>query len=129
MCFERDGVQRVSGPRDMKILALCAAALRQFFDTHSERIESGSFDPVCETCRLSPESIEVRLSYRCRTTALFDIDEEFWAAPAVPDMPGLVRVGRNDPCPCGSGRKYKKRFLAGGAGPFPSTANHGRTRG
>ena len=115
MCFERDGVPRVSGPRDLKILTLCAAALRQFFDTHWERIESDSFDPVRESYRLSPESIEVRLSYPCRTTSLFDIDEWYRAEPAVPDMTGPVQVGRNDPCPCGSGRKYKKCCLARGA--------------
>jgi len=28
-----------------------------------------------------------------------------------PNRPGIIqrrKVGRNDPCPCGSGRKYKK---------------------
>ena len=29
------------------------------------------------------------------------------AGTAMPDMPGM-RVARNDPCPCGSGRKYKQ---------------------
>ncbi len=29
------------------------------------------------------------------------------AGAAMPDMPGM-RVGRNDPCPCGSGKKYKQ---------------------
>jgi preprotein translocase subunit SecA len=29
------------------------------------------------------------------------------AAPAAP-VRALPRVGRNDPCPCGSGKKYKK---------------------
>lgn len=28
----------------------------------------------------------------------------FWHAP----QPKAVKVGRNDPCPCGSGKKYKK---------------------
>jgi preprotein translocase subunit SecA len=28
--------------------------------------------------------------------------------PATSIDPGLPRVGRNDPCPCGSGKKYKK---------------------
>jgi preprotein translocase subunit SecA len=27
---------------------------------------------------------------------------------------GVARVGRNDPCPCGSGKKYKKCHGAGG---------------
>jgi len=34
-------------------------------------------------------------------------------APPIPDMPveqakGEATPGRNDPCPCGSGKKYKK---------------------
>ncbi len=29
------------------------------------------------------------------------------AAPAVPFVRAMPKVGRNDPCPCGSGRKYK----------------------
>jgi preprotein translocase subunit SecA len=30
------------------------------------------------------------------------------AAAAAAGAEGLPRVGRNDPCPCGSGKKYKK---------------------
>ena len=30
------------------------------------------------------------------------------SAPAVPIRKDEPKVGRNDPCPCGSGRKYKK---------------------
>jgi preprotein translocase subunit SecA len=29
------------------------------------------------------------------------------AAPRPPAAPAGARVGRNDPCPCGSGKKYK----------------------
>ncbi|MDR0458177.1 MAG: SEC-C domain-containing protein, partial [Burkholderiaceae bacterium] len=35
----------------------------------------------------------------------FDIDLTGGAAPTDPG--GIPRVGRNDPCPCGSGKKYK----------------------
>ncbi len=31
-----------------------------------------------------------------------------------------VRIGRNDPCPCGSGKKYKKCHGAPGADPLPA---------
>ena len=31
--------------------------------------------------------------------------------PAIPTRPALERIGRNDPCPCGSGLKYKKCCL------------------
>lgn len=30
-----------------------------------------------------------------------------------PIVPGIAKVGRNDPCPCGSGRKFKKCCYAG----------------
>jgi hypothetical protein len=33
-----------------------------------------------------------------------------------------MRVGRNDPCPCGSGRKYKKCCLAADSAPGPYSA-------
>jgi preprotein translocase subunit SecA len=39
-------------------------------------------------------------------------DLQFQAGPAQAEAPKPVRsaakVGRNDPCPCGSGKKYKK---------------------
>ena len=31
-----------------------------------------------------------------------------WNAPAIRSVRGGGPVGRNDPCPCGSGRKYKR---------------------
>ena len=38
--------------------------------------------------------------------------DEAKEAPGVPVVNPLRSVGRNDPCPCGSGRKYKKCCLA-----------------
>jgi uncharacterized protein YecA (UPF0149 family) len=35
-----------------------------------------------------------------------------WHAPALPTVPHGRPVGRNDPCPCGSGHKYKRCCLA-----------------
>ncbi|HEY1941642.1 MAG TPA: DUF1186 domain-containing protein [Roseiarcus sp.] len=39
--------------------------------------------------------------------------EHHWAALGSPYVNPLRDVGRNDPCPCGSGKKYKKCCLAG----------------
>ncbi len=33
-----------------------------------------------------------------------------------------AKVGRNDPCPCGSGKKYKKCHGQPGAAPLPTEA-------
>lgn len=40
----------------------------------------------------------------------------------MPDSPDAPPVGRNDPCPCGSGKKYKKCCLGGGPGGGPEAA-------
>jgi len=37
------------------------------------------------------------------------------AAPSPPQMLAGAKIGRNDPCPCGSGKKYKKCCLLKGA--------------
>jgi hypothetical protein len=59
-------------------------------------------DEPGKTRRLAPP-IDVRFDDR------HDLDEPFPAQPTfVRDEP---RVGRNDPCPCGSGKKYKKCCL------------------
>ncbi len=41
-----------------------------------------------------------------------DFDEPVYPAPPEPIRNPLRDVGRNDPCPCGSGRKFKKCCLA-----------------
>jgi len=41
---------------------------------------------------------------------VFDVDEEDFAPPA-PAENKFKNVGRNDPCPCGSGKKFKKCCL------------------
>ncbi len=47
-------------------------------------------------------------------TALFGREEGRWVYTGQVDEPGKTvrrespKVGRNDPCPCGSGKKYKK---------------------
>ncbi len=42
-------------------------------------------------------------------------DPDRLLAPPTPVRPRAEKVGRNDPCPCGSGRKYKRCCLDGGA--------------
>lgn len=41
-----------------------------------------------------------------------DCDHGHHHAPVAPVMRAGPKVGRNDPCPCGSGKKYKKCCLA-----------------
>jgi preprotein translocase subunit SecA len=37
-----------------------------------------------------------------------DADDIDWAPVAQPYVRDEPKIGRNDPCPCGSGKKYKK---------------------
>ncbi|MEO8008132.1 MAG: SEC-C metal-binding domain-containing protein [Betaproteobacteria bacterium] len=42
---------------------------------------------------------------------LTHIEDDFFDEPALPYVRATEKVGRNDPCPCGSGKKYKKCCL------------------
>ena len=42
------------------------------------------------------------------TTEVTPAQYDFAVNPNVPVVRKEVKVGRNDPCPCGSGKKYKK---------------------
>jgi hypothetical protein len=44
-------------------------------------------------------------------------------------MRAKVRVGRNDPCPCGSGKKHKKCGLIDAASVDPTTPNNDELNG
>jgi uncharacterized protein YchJ len=37
-----------------------------------------------------------------------DEDEIDWETPLIPIRNEAKKIGRNEPCPCGSGKKYKK---------------------
>jgi len=37
-----------------------------------------------------------------------DCDHDHHHGPSVPYVRTEAKVGRNEPCPCGSGKKYKK---------------------
>lgn len=52
------------------------------------------------------QDLEVRLTFPYEAFVFFDV------ANTQRSLSSGVKVGRNDPCPCGSGRKYKKCHLA-----------------
>jgi uncharacterized protein len=54
--------------------------------------------------------------------AAYDL-RQLWKSlgPKVGTVRKAPEPGRNDPCPCGSGKKYKKCHGAGGADPLPET--------
>lgn len=89
---------------DYRTLTACTLAFVSFYARHAGLFESPEIEPVCESFT-GDDEITVTLTAPHGAEELFDLagffaDEE--PAPA---------VGRNDPCPCGSGRKYKKCHL------------------
>jgi hypothetical protein len=69
-----------------------------------EHDDPETFEPVCESY-LDRDDREVRFTAPPEAFPLFDVGSAPGPATRGP------KVGRNDPCPCGSGRKYKKCHL------------------
>ncbi len=107
---DRDGASRPLVARDIEVATACAAAFAAFFSRHRELFEAEEIDAVCESW-FDEKGLEVRFTLPYQAFPQFDLDvvvEE--GPPATGRIQG--RAGRNDPCPCGSGRKYKKCCLA-----------------
>ena len=111
-----DGTARPLVERDVEIAAACARSLGAFFAKHAAVFEPGrTFATVCES--YTEDDREVRLTVPYEAPADFEptesVEPELETLPApAPAEPFRPRAGRNEPCPCGSGRKYKKCHLA-----------------
>ena len=103
--YERDGASRPLVERDVRIASACASSLVAFFAKHRRAFEADELEPVCESW-FDEHDLEVRFTLPYEAFALFDVE----AAPQRPRR-AAPKVGRNEPCPCGSGRKYKKCHL------------------
>jgi hypothetical protein len=100
---------------DLREDALFAYALAMPGETTRGRVR-GLLRKIDEIAQLDSEETELvmfALDERLRLNGLkavfedaADGDEEDTPAPAPP--PPEMKAGRNDPCPCGSGKKYKK---------------------
>lgn len=55
-----------------------------------------------------PCLVDIQDFWRTWNDVLSDEPDEEWGPVEVPYRREAPRVGRNDPCPCGSGRKFKK---------------------
>ncbi len=58
--------------------------------------------------RPSSEDSELAQALAARDAETLDESEPAFPAPMAPIREYAPRIGRNDPCPCGSGKKYKK---------------------
>jgi preprotein translocase subunit SecA len=102
---ERHFTQAASQSAEQEIAALEAEAAER----HHAELESAVARHVGEP---SPES-EAVLSEQMRQAAASVSPGAPQSAPAAPPPPAAARIGRNDECPCGSGKKFKKCHGAG----------------
>lgn len=103
---ERDGASRPLVERDVKIASACATSFAAFFAKHRGALATDEPEPICESW-FDADGLEVRFTLPYEAFARFDVE-----GPAPRPPHSRPRVGRNDLCPCGSGRKYKKCHLA-----------------
>lgn len=106
---ERDGLRRPLVERDIEIVSACTTAVAAFFANHRDLFERDDFAPVCESY-FNEHDREAIVTVPYEAFELFDLDAV--ASPRSSPPPPAKKVGRNAPCPCGSGKKYKKCHLA-----------------
>ena len=119
-----DGWLRPLIERDSDIVAACARSLGAFILKHAAMFSSDTFTATCESY-FDDDDLEVRFTVPHEGDSDFepadpvgdeDADMEFDVTldpepPTATPAPFRPRVARNAPCPCGSGRKYKKCCL------------------
>jgi len=83
---------------------------RESFELFGELLESLKYDVVSilSKVQIRAESDVEAVEEQHRKAE--DVPKEYTheAASGAAEQPGLPRVGRNEPCPCGSGKKYKQ---------------------
>lgn len=103
-----DGGERMfPGPEDIAVLRACTTVLVSFLMRNGAGIfekDQDDIEPLSQSFT-GGDGLTVRLTYPLEAASLYDFDENDLPPQPVPASP---TVGRNDPCPCGSGKKYKK---------------------
>jgi len=120
-----DAAELPASENDVRVISACMLGLVGFLTKHGHLFEIESFDPVCESF-FDEDDLEVRFTIPYEAADLFEANESpgpdtsagdsllFQAAG--PSLPRRPKVGRNDPCPCGSGKKYKRCCIDRGGG-------------
>jgi hypothetical protein len=106
---ERDGILRPLVDRDVRVASACATSLSAFFVRNHDAIASDDVEPTCQSFTDDDGRI-VRFTLPYEAFPLFNIGVD--PRPASVDA-RTSPLGRNDPCRCGSGKKYKVCHLDG----------------
>lgn len=89
---------------DVRIMTACTRAFLAFFTRHRELFAQDEPEPVTESSN-AEDDVTVTL------TAPYVVYHDEDDPREEPAAQRRQQVGRNDPCPCGSGKKYKKCHL------------------
>ena len=119
--WESDATTRPLTERDVEIAAACTLSLSTFCAKHAHRFTADAPAPICESY-FDEHDLEVRITLPYEAFPDFELTE-----PARPPAAFQPRAGRNDPCPCGSGRKYKKCHLPLDEAEHATARDHART--
>ncbi len=115
MAIAPDATPRYFGERDYRIMTACTLAFLDFFSRHRGMFEEESPETTRESFAAEGgPSVTLTAPYGRPPSFSFSA-RDLLLGPA---ESGVVlpreqhrSVGRNDPCPCGSGKKYKKCHL------------------
>jgi hypothetical protein len=112
---ERDGARPPVSERDVRIAAACASALAAFFVKHRDLFANDDdidtkIEAMCESYS-DENDLVVRFTVPYDAFPLFDVSDAPGRREPAPATLARPAVGRNAPCPCGSGKKYKKCHL------------------
>lgn len=99
----RNGETSFASEAELQVLTAVSFALGAFFFRHSREIE----DPEATLS----ESITTGDGPTVTLTLPYDAADAFEPPRTVHSVAAATKVSRNDPCPCGSGKKYKKCHL------------------
>ncbi len=131
MAVDADALPQQATERDYLVLTACAIAFLAFFAGHRDLFDEDDPEMVCASFTGDDDvTVTITAPYGDELIGadmddFFDFDEE----TPVESVPARKEVGRNDPCPCGSGKKYKKCHLnagppAGGGAPLRHETPH-----
>jgi hypothetical protein len=101
----RYGIPEALREFDVQIIAACARGLIAFLRDHAEKDFPFRHDEVSAGTYPAGDDVEVRITAH---------GSDWMLEPPLSMEPVVhgPKVGRNEPCPCGSGKKYKKCCLA-----------------
>jgi hypothetical protein len=96
--------------RDFRVMTACALAFQAFYARHADLFDEDVVEEICESFT-GDDNVTVTITAPYDDS---DFDDGGFFESSQPQPPIATRThqaGRNDPCPCGSGKKYKKCHL------------------